>query len=147
MGNRSYRDQGFGDWTGFYDWLREPSDKVVGVRYLPFDKTRFLVDLLCSLPYVTAPKDRSYVEVYFVKNPRPDSMRSDDQAFGSNKVFYSEEGGWLLSFDTTGLSESELNSLQDEDVCWEQVSAAGKSSEDPKSVMKNGKVAKAAGST
>jgi len=45
MGGRDYRDQGYGDWTGFYHWLRSAPDTVIGVRYWPFENTRFLADL------------------------------------------------------------------------------------------------------
>lgn len=121
MGGQDYRDQGYGDWTGFYDWLRSSPDTVIGVRYWPFDNTRFLADLVSSLPYVKIPQDSSCLEIYF-SNGRIEASASDDQSFGSNRIFYSEEGGcWAISFDTAGLSASEVLSLATTDAEWETV--------------------------
>jgi len=122
MGERDYRDQGYGDWTGFYDWLRSAPDSVIGVRYWPFDNTRFLADLVGSLPYVKVPEDGSCLEIYFSGRGRVEARASDDQSFGSNRVFYSEEGGcWAISFDTTGLSATEVLSFAKTDAEWETV--------------------------
>lgn len=122
MGDRDFEDKGFGDWTGFYDWLRDFSGKVVGVRYWPFEETAFLIDLLCDRGYIV-PGDKSYLEIYFSQNSRVDRRKSDDQEFGSNKIFCSKEGTWLISFDTRGLSSSERESLRASDAAqWETAS-------------------------
>ena len=120
MGGRDYRDQGYGDWTGFYDWLRSAPDSVIGVRYWPFENTRFLADVVCSLPYVKVPEDGSCLEIYFSRG-RVQARASDDQSFGSNRIFCSEEGGWAISFDTTGLSATEVLSLARTDAEWQTV--------------------------
>jgi len=61
-----------------------------------------------SLPYVKVPEDRSCLEIYFPGGGRVEARASDDQSFGSNRIFCSEEGGWAISFDTTGLSATEV---------------------------------------
>lgn len=124
IGDRDYVDSGFGDWTGFYDWLRDFNGRIVGVRYWPFEETTFLIDLLCNRGYIV-PGEKSYLEIYFTKNRKVDRRKSDDQDFGSNKIFSSEQGTWLMSFDTQGLSVSEMESLRASDAAqWESVSVA-----------------------
>jgi len=124
IGDRAYRDQGYGDWTGFYDWLRTSPEKIVGVRYWPFHNTRFLVADLSVRQYVLAQQDKACLEVYFSPtDQRIDLMASDDQAFGSNRVFCSQADGWAISFDTTGLSTSELHSIRDSGADWERLVA------------------------
>ena len=43
IGSKQYRDANFGQWTGFYDWLRDSKEQVLGVRYWPFEDTEFLI--------------------------------------------------------------------------------------------------------
>lgn len=127
MGGRDYRDQGYGDWTGFDDWLRSAADTVIGVRYWPFENTRFLADVVGSLPYVKVPEDGSCLEIYFSARGRVEARASDDQSFGSNRIFCSEEGGWAISFDTTGLSDTEFLSLARTDAEWETLETPARS--------------------
>ena len=51
-----------------------------------------------------------------------DLRKSDDQDFGPNKVFYSKEGTWLLSFDTKRLIVAEMESIRASQAEWESVS-------------------------
>jgi len=127
MGERLYKDQGYGDWTGFYDWLRKDSDRIVGVRYCPFEATEFLIETVARLEYVVIPERKRCIEVYFsIPSPGADPRKSDDQTFGSNKIFFcQEQTKWLISFDTTRLSESEMQSIRAANVRWEPVSALG----------------------
>ena len=103
-----YRDKGFGDSTGFYDWLRSAGGKIIGLRYWPFEDTAFLVDAMRPLQYVTASADRSFVEIYFGELREFDEQMSDDQDFGNAKVFGSDDGSWALTFDVTGLDDLEM---------------------------------------
>jgi len=126
MGERLYQDQGYGDWTGFYDWLRKDSAEIVGVRYWPFERTEFLIDHLAKakLSYVQTPVARRRVEVYFalVGSHGVDPRKSDDQTFGSNRIFLCKQNRWLISFDTTRLSESEIQTIRAVNARWETVS-------------------------
>ena len=60
-----YGDKGCGDWTGFYDWLRDSDGNILGVRYWPFEEIHLPIKKLSQLPYVVVAKDKSYLEIYF----------------------------------------------------------------------------------
>ena len=145
MGDREYRDKGFGDWTGFYDWLRSGAESIVGVRYWPFQETRFVVDDLSGYQYVKVPEDKSCLEIYFSADGGVDRRASDDQAFGSNRVFYSEAGGWALSFDTIDLSLRALQSILRSGAKHETLVIPGASSSATPAQVIPGKLAKHTG--
>ena len=88
------------------------------MRYLPFEETRFLGDLLNKLPYVVVAKDKTYLDIYFSGDHRIDRRGSDDQAFGANKIFSTDQGEWVISFDTTALSMSEMEHIYTADADW-----------------------------
>lgn len=108
IGDRYYRDKGYGDWTGFYDWLKDSAGRVLGVRYWPFEETHFLLELLSQFPYVVVAEDQSYLEIYFSSDCQVERQRADDQDFGANKVFSTDQGEWVISFDTMGLKLSDF---------------------------------------
>jgi len=128
MDGRLYKEAGdYGDWTGFYDWLRQDSGHIVGVRYSPFEQTEFLIKAVEGLTYVVIPEPKRCIEVYFSPGSGSrgvDRSESDDQTFGSNRIFYSgeEKGRYLISFDTRRLSESEMQSIRTSKARWETVS-------------------------
>ncbi len=127
MDGRLYKEAGdYGDWTGFYDWLRQDSGHIVGVRYSPFQETEFLIEAVKGLAYVVIPEPKRCIEVYFSPGSGSrgvDPSESDDQAFGSNRIFYcNEQSRYLISFDTSRLSESEMQSIRTSKARWETVS-------------------------
>ena len=145
MGDRTYHEQGYGDWTGFYDWLRTTSGEIVGVRYSPFDETEFLIDAVASFRYVVVLESKRCLEIYFSNVRGVDWRKSDDQEFGSNKIFFcTREGRWLISFDTKRLSEPEMKSLRAADVRWESVSLGTATVKSEKRSAKPRKLARAA---
>jgi len=104
---RSYRDTGLGDFTGFYDWLRDPAGGVIGVRYLPFEASRAVCDAVCAFPYVEVAADRSSFAIFFSPERAFDPASSGDQAFGGNRVFVADDGTYALTFDLDSLDEAE----------------------------------------
>jgi len=74
------------------------------VRYWPFEETHFLLELLSQFPYVVVAEDQSYLEIYFSSDCQVERQRADDQDFGANKVFSTDQGEWVISFDTMGLN-------------------------------------------
>src|ERR1700719_2322678 len=52
--NKKYLDAAFGNWTGFYDWIRDMDGNLLGVRYAPFEDTEFLIEHTTRLSYVKA---------------------------------------------------------------------------------------------
>ena len=96
--NTTFRNQGFGDFTGFYDWLRNKDGEVIGVRYLPVDELKFLWHALANLPYVKVNQKIKSIEFYFSNDRTVDESVSDDQDFGSNSVYKSDDGIFAISF-------------------------------------------------
>ncbi len=109
MGDRRYRDKGYGDWTGFYDWLKDSDGKILGVRYWPFREIHLPIKKLFQLPYVVVAKDRSYIEIYFSNDHQVDAQCSDDQDFGANKVFLTDQSELAISFRRPRLNIQNLS--------------------------------------
>jgi hypothetical protein len=108
---RRYRDAGFGDFTGFYDWLRRADGRVIGVRYLPFEASRGVGDAVAALPYVEVSADRSSLTIFFSADRAFEPAASGDQAFGGNRVFVTDDGAYALTFDAGSLDEAERDRL------------------------------------
>lgn len=85
-----YRDKDVPEWLGFYDWLRSESDELVGVRLWLDDPMSSLQPLReCMGVNFRA---SSELLVFFGTSQAYDASRSDDQDFGGNWLFESEEG-------------------------------------------------------
>lgn len=104
-----YMDMGYADFAGFTDWLRDSSGRVLGVRLSPFEDLEFLFDVVKSLGYVDLDRGSKYFNIYFSDERLYDEARSDDQAFGGNKVYASEGGEYLLTFNAAGVKEAFTN--------------------------------------
>lgn len=78
-----YIDSSFGDFVGFYDYLRNSAGEVIGVRFLPFEDYGFI---------------EKEMLFWAVKNETFDEEKSDDQRFGENKVYQARNGTILLTF-------------------------------------------------
>ena len=111
IGEAFYFDENHGEFTGFYDWLRADRERVIGVRYWPFEEIRFRYEALCRLSYVFIPEGKKFVEIYFSNDRKFDPSISADQDFGKNKVFRSPSGDYVITFNMPNLSESDLERL------------------------------------
>ena len=120
-GDKNYRDCGFGDFTEFYDWLRNSHGEVLGVRYYLCGETEFLFDYAQRKDYMLS-SDRGtfkYIEIYFSVMRDVDPLRSDDQGFVYDPVFRSDDGQIAIAFDMGWLSETELSQLhQNTNMIW-----------------------------
>jgi hypothetical protein len=114
---RSYHDAGFGDWTEFYDWLRDSEGNVLGVRYWLRADTEFLAEYSRGMSYVQATPSR-HIEIYFSEVRKADPQCSCDQDFLYDAIFCSEDGEYAIAFGTGGLSESDLRSLESLGANW-----------------------------
>lgn len=118
IGETRLIDKGNGDWSGFYDWLRDSAGQIVGVRFWPFEQARFLCDFLGRFPYVRVEGSHRFIEIYFRSDRNIAVGRSDDQAFGGNHIF-SADGEWAITFDLKTLASSEAASIDALAVNWE----------------------------
>jgi hypothetical protein len=116
LDNERFEDAGFGEWTGFYDWLRNSDRTLLGVRYWVENETGFLVNYTKELPYVAA--NEQQIEIYFVSGSTPEPRFSADQEFLYDAVFRSVSGEYAIAFGMEELTEEDLNSLEQADVRW-----------------------------
>lgn len=78
-----YNDSAFGDFSGFYDYLRNSSDEVVGIRFLPFEDCGF---------------HEKEMLLFASANENFDEKASDDQKFGDSRIYRARNGAILLTF-------------------------------------------------
>jgi hypothetical protein len=114
-----YGDIGAGDFTEFYDWLRNSSGQVLGVRYYLCADTEFLMNYADARDYMLSTDGGTfkYVEIYFTERRDVDPLLSCDQGFLYDPVFRSDEE-IAIAFDMGWLSESELRSLEENTSLW-----------------------------
>jgi hypothetical protein len=121
VGKKQYHDAGFGEWTVFYDWLRDSDGKLLGVRYWLEQDTEFLVDYTKRLGYVQAVSTR-HIEIYFSERRAVDPKLSCDHAFLYDAIFRSDDGEHAIGFGVEELSDDNLRTLQDAKGEWVDVS-------------------------
>jgi hypothetical protein len=103
--NKNFVEISIGHFNGFYDWLRNYSGLIIGVRYFPFEDSNFLLKELVQLKY--SKTDEHSIDIYFVEEQHRSINEdiSDDQKFGGNRIFKSSEGKYLLTFEITEVEE------------------------------------------
>jgi hypothetical protein len=106
-----------GEWTGFYDWLRNADRELVGVRYWPFETTEFVISRASELSYVKR-HERSYLEIFFANERDLKPELSKDQEFLYDPVYLSASGACAIAFATDGLSQDDYQSLARARVQW-----------------------------
>ena len=114
---KHYRDAGFGEWTEFYDWLRDSDSNVLGVRFWLSSETEFLADYAREMPYIQIDPSR-YLEIYFSERRGVNQARSCDQDFLYDGIFRSDDGQYAIGFGMGGLNEADVCSLQTAKAKW-----------------------------
>ena len=118
VGSNKYRNLGEGIWQGFYDWLRDASGKIIGVRFWRFEDADLQLSNIASLPYVLVNRDKDYIEIYFSDSRQYVIEKSDDQDFGAQRIFVDDGGTWAIALDVSMLNELEFESIKDANVAW-----------------------------
>jgi hypothetical protein len=125
QGDCFYRDAGQGDFTGFYDWLRDTAGRLLGLKYWIYRDVDFHREVLASLPYVELPDGEPSVEIFFSAERGYDAAKSDDQSFADNALFRSEDGEWAVTFSVYALDRDELACLRSCQSKWVIVHPTG----------------------
>lgn len=100
-----FTDTGYGDWTGFYDWLRKDG-AIVGMRYWPFEQTHFLLaSVLPDSDLVIDPV--GVILVFFGTMSSFDEEASCDQSFEECRVLRKENDEYALVVGLSDLSRDE----------------------------------------
>lgn len=118
VGDATYEDAGFGNWTAFYDWLRSSDSTLLGVRYWLRDDLVFLEGTTKELGYVKSDPGR-YLEIYFFDRRDVDPQRSADQEFLYDAVFRSSDGTYAIGFGMEGLTDADIEHLTKSGVRWD----------------------------
>lgn len=86
----------FGDWLGFYDWLRTERGTVVGVRMRPDDQEvmRLFEAYRCSSVVI----EDGVVTIRTSNEGAICEALSDDADFGGNAVFRGSTGSLAIAF-------------------------------------------------
>lgn len=103
-------DTGLGDWTGFYDWLRNCGGKVIGVRYWPFEQAEFLLKE-CSHCDSVRVDSRGALLFFFGGESGFEEKLSGDQAFEEARILKTKADQYALLFGCDNLTEAEQNAL------------------------------------
>ena len=112
-----FKDTGRGHHNGFYDYLRDLSGAVVGLRYLPSSDAE---DILFKIPKTKALKVAMdgtvrVLLIFWGQGQDFDPETSCDQYFGNNFIFQAERSGKLaLGFGINALLPSEKISIRQE---------------------------------
>lgn len=100
--------------VGFYDFLRNRENAVIGVRFSFFKKQKILKEV-ADLDYIYTNVERRYMEV-FLKDYRGSSNEwSAEQAFGDDAIWLSKHGNYALQVGVRELTDADLNDLRQYD--------------------------------
>jgi hypothetical protein len=105
-----FSDVGYGDWMGFYDWLRTSSGKLVGIRTrLDAPGAEDLRQRIARNDAVDL--DDGEIRVWFSSEQSFSEEKSDDQELGTHRVLTSHDGLLALTFNVESLSDEEFSAL------------------------------------
>lgn len=95
------------DNNGFFDWLRNKSSQIIGVRWTAYDEQgfRLVADNLLSLSNVEIDGSGS-ICIYFGQEVEFDESISCDQDFGENNFYITAEGLCAISFSTFSVEQA-----------------------------------------
>jgi hypothetical protein len=106
----SFSDAQLGEWTGFYDWLRNPFGQIIGVRYWPFEHCKFLLTEPNLDPDIRV--EGGGLLVFFGAEATFEPALSGDQDFEESRVLRGESGSFGLLLGCSNLSSAEQTELQ-----------------------------------
>jgi hypothetical protein len=84
LAGRTYVDSGIGDWIGFFDWLRDSSGLIIGVRQWVDEPSKVLFS--GQFFGVEADEKQRMLCAYFGSSREVDEVTSCNQDFGNNRL-------------------------------------------------------------
>ncbi|MEO6979653.1 MAG: hypothetical protein ABI113_14780 [Mucilaginibacter sp.] len=100
------------DYSGFYDWMRNPLGEIIGLRYTRLDGFEpIIITALKKLPYLNFTHEK-IIEIYF--NPNRDYVEdnSNDQDIGVCKMYVSANQTYAILLDILYLTPDEFSSIK-----------------------------------
>lgn len=92
-----YFDLGWGDFIGFFDWLRNKEEQIIGVRINTWAEFDIPYKKFEKLKYVSIDTQMK-ISFYFSDDKLIQESISGDQDFRSNRVYKSVDGNYAISF-------------------------------------------------
>lgn len=112
LGDRIFRDAGFGGMNGFYDYLRGPSG-IVGIRFWPHPSLEFLASLVASEDGIVASASPNpSICLYPCGQQEFHELESCDRDMIENRILRSDDGAYAATFAVDLLSPQEHGSLR-----------------------------------
>lgn len=113
IGHELFEETGAGDTNGFYDFLRQPDGKIVGVRFSPFIEFSDICNPASQGVglRITGAAPTASVELFWKGAANYDPAQSSDQFFDQNYIFRSESGRFAVTFGFSHLAEGEIDDL------------------------------------
>jgi len=105
--NELFAQQGF-DGHGFYDWLRNSKNEVVGLRYDLFEDYFALREELLHHPscsWQPCKNDSGAILIFFGVSKEVDESVSADQSISGDYLYRSTAGLLALSFELWGTGD------------------------------------------
>jgi hypothetical protein len=106
-----------GEWTGFYDWLRNADRRLLGIRYGPFETTAFVISQASQFSYVKA-HEGNHLEIFFANERDVKPELSTDQEFLYDPAYLAPSGECALTFALDGLSKADHQFIARASVEW-----------------------------
>jgi hypothetical protein len=107
-----YHDITNGDSNGFYDWLRNSNDEIVGLRYSPHVEKNFLLQQVNRFSYIEVIPGDCFM-IYFGIHRNFDPTKSVDQDFGGDVFYCSASNDKVFSVGTKSLNEKDIIRIVD----------------------------------
>ena len=87
------------EWLGFYDYLWDKDDRIVGISYFPDIEDRCVRDLIENvfhLPYIHV-RNRRIIDVVAMPPANGDIRYGGEQEFFENRIYRSDNGVYAMS--------------------------------------------------
>jgi hypothetical protein len=85
------------DFNGFYDWLRDETEEIIGIRYDLFEDFAFLRNYISTLDYVNM-QDNLALQITFAGKLKFCEQMSDDKLFTDDYIYLSDLGNYGITF-------------------------------------------------
>jgi hypothetical protein len=113
FGDENFDEVGAGDTNGFYDFLRLPVGRIVGIRFTPFVEYADICDSACEGPglRIVGTSPTASVELFWGAERDYENAISGDQFMDYNYIFKTSAQKFAVTFGFSHLEENEIHDL------------------------------------
>lgn len=116
VSGKSFRRHDKEDTHGFYDWLRDKPESIIGIRIFLFEDYQSLVSHFRHLQYVRLDETKHgnfLISVFFRPDRNFKDRLSEDQSFTGNYIYRSDDGEIAMTFERPSQSKIVTNDPDD----------------------------------